>query len=231
MKITPDDPITGTFAAPVGRAWQVSDEWAGRVLGFVGAAAQVAWQDFFLFAVGILFISHTYDWIYGRQTAKHHGEFSESKSAIGLQTKVSSFMVIFLVRLLEAGIDRLDAVTLSTGGMFAAALCLLLVVQDIRSVEEKRVRNGAGPIPFLSRGMDAVEQGVGGILEWVFERIGVGEPGWEEPIHRPRPRGPRGPRGTKGARGWKGPKGDEGPRGPEGPEGPEGPKGEPGDDA
>lgn len=218
MRFSDDSPITASFAAPIGRAWQISDEWVGRAGGFVAAIVQAMWADFFWFACGILFLSHLFDWIYGRQTARHHGDFTEEKSAIGLRTKIASFMVIFPIRLMEEGFTRLQMVDVDTGGMFAAALCLLLVTQDIRSIEEKRIKNDAGPIPFLSRGMDVTEQAVGGVLEWAFARIGVGEPGWPEERPR-RPRGPRGPRGARGHEGPEGPRGEKGPAGPPGDEG------------
>jgi len=149
-------PTTGTFMAPVARAYQEAGNWDGRVAGIVGTVFQFMWSDFFVWALVILLVSHVYDWLYGRLIAKANDEFDQVKSTLGLHSKIASVVIVFLVRLMEFA--ALNAGLVNTQGILAAGITMLLVVEDIHSIEAKRIRSGAGPIPMLSKALNVVEK-------------------------------------------------------------------------
>ena len=159
MRVGPRDSGTGAFLAPIARATEAASEWSGRLGAAMGAVIQIIWKDFFVLAAAILLIAHAYDWHYGRTIAKVKGTFDEEKSRLGLHSKVSSFVIVFIVRLLEFSLTRVGLA--DTLGLFAAGITVLLIVQDLRSIEKKRISTGHGPIPFLSTAMDYIENTIG----------------------------------------------------------------------
>lgn len=160
MRVDFDNPITGSFWAPVGRlAQSTTFDWSARVLGAAGALAQVVWNDFFLMALVAVFASHLYDWFYGRMIARIQDggiHFSEEVSRLGLHSKMATFVIILLVRALEVTIA--GGGLAETKGMLAAGIAVVYVVQDIRSIEAKKLAStGSGRIPLLSTILDGIE--------------------------------------------------------------------------
>lgn len=156
MRVDFDAPITGTFLAPVARAYDTASGWAGRVGALFGAGIQAVWNDFFLTGLAILLLSHVYDWLYGRKVARVRKEFDQDKSALGLYSKLASMAIVLLVRLLEMWLA--NGAVIQTKGIIAAGITALLIIEDIHSIEAKRISTGAGPIPFLSRGLRLIEE-------------------------------------------------------------------------
>lgn len=150
MKARLEEPISGVFLSPLARAAQVDQGWGGRVMAAFSAVAQVFWTDFFWMAIAAVFVSHAWDWVLGRELAKLRDEFDEAKSRLGLYSKLSSFVIILLVRFIEQGFALQGWA--DTRGLISAGIAAGIVVQDIKSIEDKREKK----IPLL-----------GSFLAWV----------------------------------------------------------------
>lgn len=121
--------------------------------GYLGGAAVAAFQalvaDAFSPLLLILIASHWLDYRLGCAVAVHvRHNFTEARSYTGRLSKMSGIALLLLIRIAEAWLSGYGFT--ETGGMVAAALGFGLLIQDVRSIERKRVELGAGPIPGLS---------------------------------------------------------------------------------
>lgn len=124
----------------------------GKVAAVLGAIAQAALGDVFVWILGLLFISNLCDWIAGRWAARAERRFSKTESRHGVLRKSIAIAVVMIVRLVELILTRFGAEVgiPSTGGLLAAAITAWLVFEDLESIERHRMALGSGPIPLLS---------------------------------------------------------------------------------
>ncbi len=124
----------------------------GKVAMLLGVA-QAVLHDLTFGIFVLLIVSGIADTIYGRRVAHALDEFDSMKAEMGLHSKIMGLILALLVRGFELWWEIASAGTTFEGfhtyGALAAAIAVTLFVSDLKSIEEKRMRFGQGPIPVL----------------------------------------------------------------------------------
>lgn len=105
--------------------------------------------DAFFWAVVALACSSALDWIFGRHAAQKRGDFSRTIAREGVSSKAAQMCTLLLLRTLEALVPLLAGIPGSNGAV-ASAVAVLLLIEDIESIERHGIELGGKPIPGLS---------------------------------------------------------------------------------
>lgn len=138
-----------------------SPPWPVKVAS-VFAAMDVVLHDAFFAAWIVLVVANTADWLAGRLAARALGVFKGKRSREGLVSKGIALTVVALLRSAEAVVARVVPHEMSTDGLIAVAITLLLIYEDIESLDRHRQTLGSPPIPLLSWGLKKLRQMTGG---------------------------------------------------------------------
>lgn len=168
-----DHPVYHMLTAPWARTMQaLSESWAARIMAGGMAVAQAAWFDAFLLFAALGLVTAITDTLYGRRLHKLIGDYDPIRAEIGLHGKMAGLTMAWVIRALEWGFDNriapalTDMTWVQTSGLFATAMVVTLVVQDLASIQEKRERFGQRPIPvftFIMKHVDSLLERVVGI--------------------------------------------------------------------
>lgn len=145
----PPGPLSMLFA-PIARFQDT--EPLGKLVAVLAALAQLAWGDFFVLAVVLLFLAGGWDWAWGRSIARVNGTFDPRISTWGWQSKVSGLGLGLFLRLAEERAEAADVFV--THGWVATACVLVLLFHEIRSIDKKRQGLGGPPLPLLGWFLD-----------------------------------------------------------------------------
>lgn len=109
-------------------------------------------SDPFTVLLPLILLASGYDWWYGRRAARLAGTFRPDVALVGLHQKIGAVGIVCFIRALEAW----SAPHLfETNGIAAVVIGLGIILEELSSVEEKRVRSGARPLFLLSNTLAA----------------------------------------------------------------------------
>lgn len=126
-----------------------------KAMGMIGGVWAWVTADGFAFLVLLLVASGTADTIYGRTMAHRLNQYDQAKADIGLHSKIMGVVLALLIwgfelwwanALVDGPLNGLH-----TAGFLSAAVALTLFVNDLKSIQEKRMRFGQPPLPVLSQ--------------------------------------------------------------------------------
>ena len=135
---------------------------AAKVGALLGVVFQAFVADAFAYLFVVLLVSNFLDWLFGRHAARAQKRFSNTKSRNGLVAKGAQLSVLLLLRSLEALIPLAGLPDVMGEGFGSAALALLLVVEDLESIERHSVALGSRGVPFLSVILEKIRLVTGG---------------------------------------------------------------------
>lgn len=119
-------------------------------VGGVAAAVVTWWQpDAFFYLTVLLAASNALDWIFGRHAHQKVGDFCPTASREGLVRKAAQLSILLILRTLEAILPMLTLLP-STKGVVSSGIALLLVIEDLESIERHLITLGGRPVPGLS---------------------------------------------------------------------------------
>lgn len=107
--------------------------------------AGLIWGELTMRVLLVLILSGAWDYYVGRGTAKRRQEFSPVLAHAGVVGKASGIVLVLLVFLLEAAL----APHVDTRHLPSLALALGLVIVDLESIHDHRVKAGIAPIPLF----------------------------------------------------------------------------------
>lgn len=137
-------------------------EWViSAAVGVLG----LLWQQMTVRILVVLMVSSAIDYWLGRGRAKRRGEFSPTLAHAGAIGKVAGIALVMLLLMLEHAI----ASVVHTGGLLSLAVAMGLLIVDLESIHDHRVKSGARPIPLFSQ--------VISYLKTVAGRFGDGKDG------------------------------------------------------
>lgn len=115
-----------------------------------------------LFGILLLLVaSGIWDTMYGRRVAHSTNTYDSLKAEMGFHSKVMGIVLVLLVRGFEwwwaaciagSGVDQMH-----THGALAAAIAVTLFRNDIKSIQDHRMRFGQGKIPILGKILDLMD--------------------------------------------------------------------------
>lgn len=122
--------------------------------GVAGVAAGAFIPDAFFWLFLLLLATNLLDWLLGRHSARAAGRYDRTRSRNGLVGKAAQLGIVLILRSLEAILTIAVSGIPSTMGLASAAVALMLVVEDVESVERHGIELGGGPVPGLSAVLD-----------------------------------------------------------------------------
>lgn len=153
-------PLYAVVLAPIERLqYSSGGEKLGALLAAVGTFLLT---DAFTAIIILMVASGTADTIYGRAIAKKLDRYDQVKADIGLHSKIMGVVLTLLIRGFEGWWSRIiidgpfDG--WHTSGLLSMAVALTLFVNDLKSIQEKRVRFGQPPLPVLGRVLDLLDR-------------------------------------------------------------------------
>ena len=135
-----------------------------KVMAAAGTAVSTFVPDAFFWLFLVLVLVNIADYFFGRHAARARGDFSTTKSRQGLVSKGAQLTILVVLRSLEAILPMAAGleIRLAQVGVASTALALLLIIEDIESIERHNVDLGGRPIPGLSALTSKVRQLTGG---------------------------------------------------------------------
>lgn len=122
----------------------------GLAGGAAGGLIGLFVPDVFAYFAGLLVFANIWDWVLGRRLARLEKRYSSPTSRRGLQNKGDQLVSIGILRAIEWVLSQAAQIP-ETYGFFSVAVCLALLVDELESIEDNRMRLGGQPIPLLSK--------------------------------------------------------------------------------
>jgi uncharacterized protein YqgC (DUF456 family) len=118
-------------------------------------AGSTVLRDGFFWLWLILAVANAADWVAGRWAARHRGTFDSTRSRAGVYGKAIGLIVVAILRSVEGAMTLFTpAFGDGTDGLVAATVTLLLIYEDLESLDNHRQTLGASPIPILTTVME-----------------------------------------------------------------------------
>lgn len=146
--------------APVLRLYYSSP--GEKAMGIIGGVTAWITGDAFALLLLLLVASGTADTIYGRAMAHRLDRYDQVKADIGLHSKIMGVVLALLIWGFElwwaTTVQASPLASLHTYGCLSAAVAVTLFVNDLKSIQEKRVRFGQPPLPVLTQVLAVIDR-------------------------------------------------------------------------
>lgn len=154
-------PAAVFLAAPLVRMADMPLLPAVLVAGFFTNLANRVASDPFAALLPIIVAVSGGDWWYGRRSARLRNTFKPEVAMIGLHQKIGAVGIVCFIRALELWSAPH---VFQTNGMAAVVIGLGMIIEEVSSIEEKRVQLGAKPLFLLSSILSTFRDGLRRLL-------------------------------------------------------------------
>jgi hypothetical protein len=128
-------------------AQRIADQDPGTYL-VAALAATGAWLSEWavVAATLLLFAASFWDYLLGRRLAKLEETYDPTLASIGRTLKLNAIVQVWLLWGLESLVNQVNPWGLTTGGYVAIFAALVLVMDELDSLDENRTRHGQRPL-------------------------------------------------------------------------------------
>ena len=121
--------------------------WSIKLVATIAALGQAAWTGLFTWVFVLLLAASLLDWKLGVRDARAGATYDSAIATWGLNGKIATFVQVLVIALLEWRINETG--WLETHGMGGTFVGVVMLMRELKSMDDRRVSKGGRPMPLL----------------------------------------------------------------------------------